>query len=79
MPRTQSASAIIERWQRHQTASEHMIAVRALFETSKSWARPCANSVVSIWSAYPRKDGLRHPTFGESGRSLRRPPNAGSQ
>jgi hypothetical protein len=24
MPRTQSASAIIERWQRHQTASEHM-------------------------------------------------------
>jgi hypothetical protein len=43
-----SASAIIERWQRHQTASEHMIAVRALFATSNSWSRPWANSVVDI-------------------------------
>ena len=48
MPRTQSASAIIERWQRHQTASAHIIAVRAIFATSSSWTKPCANSGVAI-------------------------------
>jgi hypothetical protein len=44
MPRAASASAMSERWQRHGTASAHMIAVREGIANNASSAR--SNSAV---------------------------------
>lgn len=42
MPRTTNASAIIERWQRHGTASAHMIAVGFCFASWMSFSKDSA-------------------------------------
>jgi uncharacterized delta-60 repeat protein len=48
MPRAVSASAIIRRWHRHQTASEHITHVRRCFRRSFNSRRPASNSSVCM-------------------------------
>lgn len=48
MPRAASASAIMERWQRHGTASAHMIATRRFARSRFRASTPRAKSGVAI-------------------------------
>ena len=48
IPRTVSASAMSERWQRHGTASAHMIALRFCPANFINRCNPASNSEVCI-------------------------------
>src|SRR5690606_34568575 len=50
-PAVISTSEMIERWQRHQSTSAHIIAVRCRAASSCRRARPRANSALATWSA----------------------------
>ena len=79
-PQTTITSAISLRWQRHQSSSEHMMAVRDALATCSSACNPCANSSDLRCCAYARNEGRRQAVPSSSRRSgRRRPPSSENQ
>jgi hypothetical protein len=79
-PRASRWSATIRRWQRHHTASAHMIATGVRFAIASSSSTPASNSGVSAWSAKLRNALFSQASFASAGGSFdlpRRPPSAG--